>query len=171
MDALRQVCLVFNAGKTKILTMQGQHSTKFVSPSGIAVEILARDRAQKWLGCMRSTQTDGSHGLDLEHHLHPASRAFYANKSILCAKSVSISHRLADFDAMVTPVACFAGGHRKIYKQDLPKFDIKFRKVRMIVGLPHGMRSFMSGMHAYGNVPNKLASSYGPRDAWNNIRS
>ena len=48
-------------------------------------------------------------------HLAP----FYTNKSMLCDKSVSISQRLAYFDAMVTPVACLAGGHRKIYKQDL----------------------------------------------------
>ena len=46
---------------------------------------------------------------------------FYANKSILSDKSVSIAQRLAYFDAMVTPVACFASGHRKIYKQDLRK--------------------------------------------------
>ena len=64
-----------------------------------------------------------------------ASRAFYANKLILSHKSVSIAQRLAYFDAMVTPVACFASGHRKIYKQDLRKLDVKFRKlVRTIVG-------------------------------------
>ena len=103
-------------------------------------QILERDRAHKWLGCMISTHTDGSHGLDLEHHLQAASRAFYANKSILSDKSVSIAQRLAYFDAMVTPVACFASGHRKIYKQDLRKLDVKFRKlVRTIVGPPGGL--------------------------------
>ena len=104
------------------------------------MEILERDRAHKWLGCMISTHTDGSHGLDLEHHLQAASRAFYANKSILSDKRVSIAQRLAYFDAMVTPVACFASGHRKIYKQDLRKLDVKFRKlVRTIVGPPGGL--------------------------------
>ena len=44
-DALRQVGLVLNAGKIKVLTTQGQHPAKLVSPSGIAVEILGRDRA------------------------------------------------------------------------------------------------------------------------------
>ena len=54
-------------------------------------------------------------------------------------KSVSIAQRLAYFDAMVTPVACFASGHRRIYKQDLRKLDVKFRKlVRAIVGPPGG---------------------------------
>ena len=66
------------------------------------MEILERDRAHKWLGCMISTHTDGSHGLDLEHHLQAAARAFYANKSILFDKSVSIAQRLAYFDAMVS---------------------------------------------------------------------
>ena len=129
MDALRQVGLVLNAGKTNILTTQSQHPAEFVSPGGIVVEILERDRAHKWLGCMTSTHTGGSHGLDLEHHPQAASRAVYANKSILSDKSVSIAERLAYFDAMVTPVACFASGHRKIYKQDLRKLDVKFRKL------------------------------------------
>ena len=41
------------------------------------------------------------------------------------------------FDVMLRPVACSAGGHRKIYKQGISKLDIKFRKiVRTIVGLP-----------------------------------
>ena len=39
---------------------------------------------------------------------------------------MSISQRLAYFDAMVISVACFAAGHRKIYKQDIRKLDIKF---------------------------------------------
>ena len=64
------------------------------------MEILERDRAH----CMISTHTDGSHGLDLEHHFQAASRAFYANNSILSDKTMSIAQRLVYFDAMVTPV-------------------------------------------------------------------
>ena len=78
---------------------------------------------------MISTHTDGSHGLDLEHLLQAASRASYGNKPILSDKSVSISERLVYFDAMVTSVACFAGGHRNIYKTRSRKLDIKFRKL------------------------------------------
>ena len=103
-DALRQVGLVLNAGKTKILMTHSQHPAELLSPGRIVVEILEQDRAHKWLGCMISTHTDGSHGLDLEYHLPVASRAFYANKPILSDKSVSIAQRLAYFDAMVTPV-------------------------------------------------------------------
>ena len=84
---------------------------------------------------MMGTHTDGSHRFDLEHHLQAESRAFDANKSVLSDKSVSIAQRLACFDAMVTPVAGFASGHRIIYKHDLCKLDITFRKlVRAIVG-------------------------------------
>ena len=62
------------------------------------------------------------------------------NPTIAISKSVSIAQRLAYFDAMVTPVACFASGHRKIYKQDLRKLDVKFRKlVRTIAGPPGGL--------------------------------
>ena len=150
MDALRQVGFVLNAGKTKKknLTTQSQHPTELVSPGGIVVEILERDRAHKWFGCMVSTHTDGSHGLDLEHHLQAASRAFHANKSILYGKSLSIAQQLAYFDAMVTPVACLPSGHRKIYKQDLRKLDVKFCKlVRTIVGPPGGLHWYAPWHH------------------------
>ena len=86
-DALRQSLLVPNAGKTKILTTQSQHPAQLVSPSGIALEMLARDRAQKWLGCRISSHTDGSYGLHLEHHLQAAPGAFYAIEALLCDKS------------------------------------------------------------------------------------
>ena len=48
-DALRQVGLALNAGKTKKkLTTQSQHPAELVSAGGIVVEILERDRAHKW---------------------------------------------------------------------------------------------------------------------------
>ena len=43
-DVLRQVGLVLNAGKTKILTTQSQHPAELVSPGGIVVEILRAGR-------------------------------------------------------------------------------------------------------------------------------
>ena len=138
-DALRQVGLVLNAGKTNILTTQSQHPAELVSRGGIVVEILERDRAHKWFGCMISTHTDGSHGLiwNTTSKLHPG---FFTQTDQFYLTSVSIAQRLAYFDATVTPVACFASGHRKIYKQDLRKLDVKFRKlVRTIVGPPGGL--------------------------------
>ena len=130
---------------------------------------------------MMGTHTDGSHRFDLEHHLQAESRVFYANKSVLSDKSVSIAQRLACFDAMVTPVAGFASGHRIIYKHDLCKLDITFRKlVRAIVRPPGGLdwsapwhdilhKWNARGLECAWNVPNKLVSNYGPGDAWNNI--
>ena len=45
--------------------------------------------------------------------------------------------RFRFFNAMVTPVACFGAAHRKVYKQDLCKMDIVFRRLlRSIVGPP-----------------------------------
>ena len=45
--------------------------------------------------------------------------------------------RFKYFDAMVTPVACFGAAHRKVYKQDLCRMDIVFRRLlRSIVGPP-----------------------------------
>lgn len=96
-----------------------RYPAEFLSPSGITVQILARDRAHKWFGNMISTHTDGSHGLDLEHHLKAASRTFDANKSILCDKCVSISQRCYGYTCCMFCT----------YKPDLCKLDIQFRKL------------------------------------------
>ena len=39
-------------------------------------------------GFNASIHREGSHGLDLEHHLQGAPRAFYANKSIVCGRQI-----------------------------------------------------------------------------------
>ena len=46
------------------------------------MEILERNRAHKWLGCMISTD-DGRNGLDPEHHFQAAAKKFYANKPLV----------------------------------------------------------------------------------------
>ena len=91
----------------------------------------------KWLGCILSGNNRGSHRLDLEYHLQAASKTFFANRNILCNKSLSLVKRLQFFDKIVTPVACFAAGHRKIYKTDLETMDVHFRRLlRSVVGPP-----------------------------------
>ena len=146
------------------------------------MEILNRDRAHKWLGCRIGTQTGSSHGLDLEHHLQAASKVSKTNTSMLFDKGVRIVKQIVYFHAMVIPVACSASGNHEIYKQDLRKLDIifflnqipqirahrcgPFRRLRLAGSMA---RSFTRGMHACWNVLNKLASNYGPGDAWNNI--
>ena len=40
------------------------------------------------------------------------------------------------FDAVVSPVACFAAGHRAVHQGDLNRLDVDFRKhLRQLVGL------------------------------------
>ena len=75
--------------------------------------------------------------LDLQHHLQAASRAFHANKWILCDKGVSVLHRLRYFEKVISPVACFGASHRAIHKDDLAKLDVEYRRLlRMVVGPP-----------------------------------
>ena len=86
---------------------------------------------------MLCTANTGSHTLDVAHHLHAASKAFYANRPYLVNRNVAMRDRFRFFNAMVTPVACFGAAHRKVYKQDLCKMDIVFRRLlRSIVGPP-----------------------------------
>ena len=96
-----------------------------------------RDGCHKWLGCISSGNNRGSHRLDLEYRLQAASKTFFANKNIFCNKAVSFVKRLQFFHQIVTPVACFAAGHRKIYKTDLETIDVHFpRLLRSVVGPP-----------------------------------
>ena len=67
----------------------------------------------KWLGCILSGNNRGNHRLDLTYDLLAASKAFFANRNIVCNETVSLVKRLQFFDKIVTPVACFAAGHRK----------------------------------------------------------
>ena len=74
-----------------------------------------------------------------------ASRAFLANRQILCDKKVPVTRRFVSqfgfvfFDLVITPVApFFAFGLRTIRMGDLYKLDVVFRKMlRMIVGPPN----------------------------------
>ena len=50
---------------------------------------------------------------------------------------MSLVKRLRFFDKIVTHVACFAAGHRKIYKTDLETMDVHFRRsLRSVLGPP-----------------------------------
>ena len=87
-----------------------------------------------------STAKHNLQAADLQHHLQAASRAFHANRSVLTNHQVSVKDRLTFFHAVVTPVACFAAGHRTIFKQELAAIDVAHRKLlRQVVGPPAGM--------------------------------
>ena len=71
--------------------------------------------------------------------LQQASKAFFGNRWILTDHQVSIATRLKYFDKVVPTVACFAAGHRVLYKNDLLNMDVSYRKLcRQIVGPPSG---------------------------------
>ena len=99
-----------------------------------------------------------------------------------------MSQRFAHFNAMVTG-ACFFGSkqllrpacfgcHGNWPPQNLQTGPSQIghqipqpraHHCRSSGRLPHGTTSCMSGVQAYGNVPNKVASNCGPGSAWNNI--
>ena len=138
--SLAQVGLKLNTSKTKILTTEAQPGKILRTSSGVTVERLDSRCAHKWLGCMLQTNLGRNRDANLQHHLQAASRAFHANRSILTNHQVSCKDRLTFFHAVVTPVACFAAGHRTIFKQELAAIDVAHRKLlRQVVGPPAGM--------------------------------
>lgn len=101
-DALGQVGLILNRGKTDLLTTHNQHPADFVSPGGMVVVILERDCARTRLGCMTSTHTDGSHGpWSRTPFLYPRSSTqtnrVYVTKVCLfrCCSQTSIQNKIS----------------------------------------------------------------------------
>ena len=134
---LQNIGLQLNAAKTVVLTSEVQPPSSLHMNNGTVLRVLKQEEAHKWLGCMISAAGSRNTHLDLQHHLQAASRAFHANKWILCDKGVSILHRLRYFDKVVSPVACFGASHRAIHKDDLAKLDVEYRRLmRMVVGPP-----------------------------------
>ena len=129
---LAEVRLRLNVGKT-----QSQSPSEVPLRNGQVIEVLDRGSTHKWLGCMLCTASTGNHAPDLAHHLQAAPKAFFAHRFFLVNRNVAMRDRFKYFDAMVTPVACFSAAHRKVYKQDLCRMDIVFRRLlRSIVGPP-----------------------------------
>jgi len=56
-------------------------------------------------------------------------------RTVFGKRNIGQQDRRKYFDTVVTPVACFGAAHRKLYKQDLPRMDIVFRRLlRSTVG-------------------------------------
>ena len=137
--ALSQVGLILNATKTVVLTNEAQPPQHLQLPSGERIAILEHNSGQKWFGCILTTQSSKLHHVDVKHHLQQASKAFFANRWILTDHQITIATRLKYFDKVVGTVACFAAGHRALYKNDLLNMDVSYRKLcRQIVGPPAG---------------------------------
>jgi len=138
--SLGQVGLTLNTSKAKNLSTQAQPGSSLQTSGGATVEILNSRCAYKWLECMLQAAQGGNPSADVQHHLQAASRAFLANRSMLTNHQVSVKYRLTVFHAVVTPVACFAAGYRKIFKQELAALDLAHRKLlHRVVGPPAGM--------------------------------
>ena len=76
--------------------------------------------------------------------------------------------RFRFFNAMVTPVACFGAAHRKVYKQDLCKMDIVFRRLlRSIVG-PPGDVDWTLPWHEILHHWNERVKFFTSRHGWDN---
>ena len=116
---LLKVGLALNAKKTKALTTTAQAPSTIQTPDGLTINVINRDSAHKWLGCMLSTGGADSRTLDLNYHMQCAAKAFYANRRILCDKRASVTQRLKLFNSVVTTVACFAAEHRSIYSRKI----------------------------------------------------
>ena len=141
LDDLVRCCsgvgLRLNVTKTKIVTSEAQAPAQSLTPAGSIVDILPPAASHKWLGCLLSSKSSRASSADVDFHLQAASRAFLANKQILLDGNVCLKQRLEFFDAVVTPVACFAAGHGAIFHADIRQFDVEFRKLlRRIVGPP-----------------------------------
>ncbi len=81
------------------------------------------------------------------------SRSFPANRSILANHQFSVKDCLTFFHAVVTPVACFAAGHRTIFKQELAALDVAHRKpLRQPVSTFGGLGNGCGGCLQLGSV-------------------
>ena len=110
--------------------------------------VVDRGGCHKWLGCILSGNKKEGHRPDLEYHLRAASRVFFANKNAPCNKAVSLRKRLQFCDKIVTPVACFAPGHRKIYKTALDTMDVHFCWLFRSFVRPSSQTNWLNPWHA-----------------------
>ena len=120
LDDLVRCCfgvgLRLNVTKTKVVTTEAQAPTQWLTHAGNIVDILPPDASHNWLGCLLSSKGSRASSADVDFHWQAASRAFFANREILLDRNACLKPRLLVFDAMVTPLACFATGHRAIFR-------------------------------------------------------
>ena len=139
-ENLAAVGLQLNAQKTKVLTTQAQPPSQLQTPNGLTMSVLDRESSHKWLGCMLMTSTVQTTTCDVECRLQAAAKVFNANTWILCDPKVSIAQKIEYFDRVISPIACFAAGHRTVYRNDVHNMDVAYRRLlRSVVGPPRNM--------------------------------
>ena len=135
--AVGKVGLRLNVDKTVILTNEAQPPNTLVTKDGLILKVLERNQGQKWLGCILTACGSMMQHLDLAYHMEQCTKSMHANRWILQDKTTSIYTRLKYFNACVSAVVCFGGGHRTLYKKQLYTLDVLFRKLcRSIVTPP-----------------------------------
>ena len=135
--AVGKVGLRLNVDKTVILTNEAQPPNTLVTKDGLTLKVLERNQGQKWLGCILTACGSMMQHLDLAYHMEQGTKSMHANRWILQDKTTSIYTRLKYFNACVSAVVCFGGGHRTLYKKQLHTLDVLFRKLcRSIVTPP-----------------------------------
>ena len=151
--------------KTKVMTTEAQPPSFLSTPAGLQIEILEQQSCHKWLGCMWCMPPVNKKRHDVDQHLQAASKAFFCHRATLYDRNILIGKRLPYFDAVISPVAVSAAGHRTLYKTDLRNFDVLFRKlIRSVVGLPAGMdwtRPWHEILHDWNGRVNEFAALHG----------
>ena len=71
-----------------VLTNEAQPPNCLTLTNHETIVVKGNDVGHKWLGCILSAGAEGRSTLDIAYHLQAASRAFFANKQILCDKKV-----------------------------------------------------------------------------------
>ena len=139
-ENLAAVGLQLNVDKTKILTSQAQPPQRLQTPNGLTISIIDQESSHKWFGCMLTTTLEKSTTCDVDDRLQSASKIFNANRWILCDIPVASAKRLEYLDCVISPVACYAAGHKSIYKNHLHRFDVLQRHfLRSVVGPPRNI--------------------------------
>ena len=108
-DALRNVGLILNATLDIDTCIEIVHT------------------CHTWLGC--SPSMSGIHDANMDLHVSSASRACWANKWFLRDEHLPATLRIRYFEAVLTLVACFGAGHRKIHHHHLHQFDCEWRRL------------------------------------------
>ena len=135
MHEFAEVGLLLNGEKTVVLTNEAQPPSHLWTQTGIKLQVKNGSGGHKWLGCILGVGKAGRTTLDLTYHLQAASKAFFANRNILCDQNVRVKDRRRYFDAVVSPVALFGCGHRTVHQKDFHQLDVACRKfLRAVVG-------------------------------------
>ena len=134
--ALQESGLVLNASKTFVLTTEAQPPTSLRLQNGAEVSVLPRDCTRTEFGCGTSFAKRCSGmvraQVDVVRQEHSTGFAPFAPNF---------------FHAVITPVACFATGHRTLYPRDVRKYDIEWSMVNPVCPIrscQHAAKPFMA---------------------------